>query len=97
MQIGIKKIAALYTVTFTACAWKAMNASAARSVLRDEIAMIVCSPVLLWEQYSGIKTFIKRISRYRTDDFILSKKTAKERLNMQLLRSNNWENYYTSF
>ncbi len=27
----------------------------------------------------------------------LSKKTAKERLNMQLLRSNNWENYYTSF
>ncbi|ETJ00761.1 MAG: hypothetical protein Q610_ECBC00073G0001, partial [Escherichia coli DORA_B_14] len=39
----------------------------------------------------------KRISRYRTDDFILSKKTAKERLNMQLLRSNNWENYYTSF
>ena len=74
-----------------------MNASAARSVLRDEIAMIVCSPVLLWEQYSGIKTFIKRISRYRTDDFILRKKTAKERLNMQLLRSNNWENYYTSF
>ncbi|MDA6166465.1 hypothetical protein OSK19_22625, partial [Escherichia coli] len=59
--------------------------------------LIVCSPVLLWEQYSGIKTFIKRISRYRTDDFILSKKTAKERLNMQLLRSNNWENYYTSF
>ncbi|WP_213045838.1 hypothetical protein, partial [Escherichia coli] len=39
----------------------------------------------------------QRISRYRTDDFILSKKTAKERLNMQLLRSNNWENYYTSF
>ncbi|EJZ68210.1 putative IS1 encoded protein [Shigella flexneri 1485-80] len=34
---------------------------------------------------------------HRTDDFILSKKTAKERLNMQLLRSNNWENYYTSF
>ncbi|WP_205289471.1 hypothetical protein, partial [Escherichia coli] len=50
-------------------------------MLRDEIAMIVCSPVLLWEQYSGIKTFIKRISRYRTDDFILSKKTAKEGAN----------------
>ncbi|KDX52809.1 hypothetical protein AC69_0820 [Escherichia coli 2-177-06_S4_C1] len=46
--------------------------------------MIVCSPVLLWEQYSGIKTFIKRISCYRTDDFILSEKVAKERLNMQL-------------
>ncbi|WP_208490171.1 hypothetical protein, partial [Escherichia coli] len=30
-------------------------------MFRDEIAMIVCSPVLLWEQYSGIKTFIKRI------------------------------------
>ncbi|MEK8950480.1 hypothetical protein P2Q63_19405, partial [Escherichia coli] len=41
-----------------------------------------------------VRTFL---SRYRTDDFILSKKTAKERLNMQLLRSNNWENYYTSF
>ena len=61
-----------------------MNASAARSVLRDEIAMIVCSPVLLWEQYSGIKTFIKRISRYRTDDFILCNKAAVERLDMQL-------------
>ncbi len=41
-----------------------------------------------------VRTFL---SRYRTDDFILSKKTAKERLNMQLLRSNNWKNYYTSF
>ncbi|MDZ9230363.1 hypothetical protein SNC15_02205, partial [Escherichia coli] len=47
-------------------------------MLRDEIAMIVCSPVLLCEQYSGIKTFIKRISRYRTDDFILSKKTGND-------------------
>ena len=72
-----------------------MNASAARNVLRDEIAMIVCSPVLLWEQYSGIKTFVKRISRYRTDDFILSKKTAKERLNMQLPSHNNSTNYCT--
>ncbi|WP_106425212.1 hypothetical protein, partial [Escherichia coli] len=49
--------------------------------------MIVCSPVLLWEQYSGIKTFIKRISRYRTDDFILSKKTAKEGANKQVISS----------
>ncbi|MGU4369802.1 hypothetical protein, partial [Escherichia coli] len=56
-------------------------------MFRDEIAMIVCSPVLLWEQYSGIKTFIKRISRYRTDDFILSKKTAKEGANKQVISS----------
>ncbi|TGB72065.1 hypothetical protein CRI65_06110 [Escherichia sp. E3659] len=51
--------------------------------------MIVCSPVLLWEQYSRTKTFDKRISRYGTDDFILSKKTAKERLIMQLASSHN--------
>lgn len=73
-----------------------MNASAARSVLRDEIAMIVCSPVLLWEQYSGIKHSLKELVVIAQMILFLAK-TAKERLNMQLLRSNNWENYYTSF
>ncbi|WP_212567019.1 hypothetical protein, partial [Escherichia coli] len=52
-------------------------------MLRDEIAMIVCSPVLLWEQYSGIKTFIKRISRYRTDDFILREGANKQVISSQ--------------
>ncbi|WP_206746039.1 hypothetical protein, partial [Escherichia coli] len=49
---------------------------------------------------SKTPSYTKSVSwqhHHRTDDFILSKKTAKERLNMQLLRSNNWENYYTSF
>ncbi|EDU53987.1 hypothetical protein EC990815_0421 [Escherichia coli 99.0815] len=40
-----------------------MNASAARRVLRDEIAMIVCSPVLLWEQYFVAGQFDKGIKR----------------------------------
>ncbi|WP_213063865.1 hypothetical protein, partial [Escherichia coli] len=52
-------------------------------MFRDEIAMIVCSPVLLWEQYSGIKTFIKRISRYRTDDFILREGANKQVISSQ--------------
>ncbi|MDD8935599.1 hypothetical protein LAY39_08900, partial [Escherichia coli] len=46
------------------------------------------------------RNFNQRVSLGRNDLLIrtfLSKKTAKERLNMQLLRSNNWENYYTSF
>jgi hypothetical protein len=38
-----------------------MNASAARSALRDEIAMIVCSPVLLWRQYFVAAHFDKGI------------------------------------
>lgn len=59
-----------------------MNVSAVRSVLCDEIVMIVCFFVLLWEQYLGIKIFIKRISCYCIDDFIFSKKMVKERLNM---------------
>ncbi|MDK6592156.1 hypothetical protein QP291_02625, partial [Escherichia coli] len=56
-------------------------------MLRDEIAMIVCSPVLLWEQYSGIKTFIKRISRYRTDDFILREGANKRGNTSRLTQS----------
>ncbi|BEB63870.1 hypothetical protein [Escherichia coli] len=46
------------------------------------------------------RNFNQRVNLGRNDLLIrtfLSKKTAKERLNMQLLRSNNWENYYTSF
>ncbi|EFG3869936.1 hypothetical protein BOV71_23035 [Escherichia coli] len=61
-----------------------MNASAARSVLRDEIAMIVCSPVLLWEQYSRTKEFDKRINHYGQYVFILSKKMANDRLVMHV-------------
>ncbi|WP_213055250.1 hypothetical protein, partial [Escherichia coli] len=56
---------------------------------------IICSPM------TSLKTSIKTIT-YLSDIGCLeihgaSLKTAKERLNMQLLRSNNWENYYTSF
>ncbi|AUT27552.1 hypothetical protein DWG93_19675 [Escherichia coli] len=47
--------------------------------------MIICSPVLLWVQYSRVKTFIKRINHYGQYVFILSKKTANDRLVMHLL------------